>query len=114
MSRLAIDQHMKRERPQPRLLLSKQEAAISLGMSVRHFERHVQPDLRCVRSGQLTLYHLRDLEQWAEDEATVNGRAARRVARSHVRTRHAHALAGRIRSPSARVRSGAAATGAYP
>jgi hypothetical protein len=68
--------HMKRERPQPRLLLSKQEAATSLGMSVRHFERHVQAHVRCVRSGQLTLYHLRDLEQWAEDEATINGRAA--------------------------------------
>jgi hypothetical protein len=67
---------MKRERPQPRLLLSKQEAAISLGMSVRHFERHVQDHVRCVHSGQLTLYHLRDLEQWAEDEATINGRAA--------------------------------------
>ena len=76
MSRLATDNQMKRERPQPRLLLSKREAAISLGMSVRHFERHVQTHVRCVRSGQLTLYHLRDLEQWAEDEATINGRAA--------------------------------------
>jgi len=44
-------------------------------MSVRHFERHVQAQLRCVRSGQLTLYHLRDLERWAEEEATVGGRA---------------------------------------
>jgi hypothetical protein len=63
-------------RPQPRLLLSKREAAISLGMSVRHFERHVQGQLRCVRSGQLTLYHLRDLERWAEEQATIAGRAA--------------------------------------
>jgi hypothetical protein len=67
---------MKRDRPQPRLLLTKQEAASSLGMSVRHFERHVQASLRCVYSGQLTLYPLRDLERWAEDEATVSGRAA--------------------------------------
>jgi hypothetical protein len=74
--RFAVSNHMQRERPQPRLLLSKQEAASSLGMSVRHFERHVQADLRCVRSGQLTLYPLRDLERWADDEATVNGRAA--------------------------------------
>lgn len=64
------------QRSQPRLLLSKREAAGSLGMSVRHFERHVQPQLPCVRSGQLTLYPLRDLERWAEDEATINGRAA--------------------------------------
>lgn len=68
--------HMKPLRPQPRVLVSKREAAASLGMSVRHFERHVQPQLRRVRSGQLTLYHLRDLERWAEDEATVAGRAA--------------------------------------
>jgi hypothetical protein len=67
---------LKQLRPQPRLLLSKREAAASLGMSVRHFERHVQAQLRCVRSGQLTLYHLRDLERWAEAEATVDGRAA--------------------------------------
>jgi hypothetical protein len=73
---LAVSSVMASPRPQPRLLLSKREAASSLGMSVRHFERHVQPHLRCVRSGQLTLYPLRDLERWAEDEATVNGRAA--------------------------------------
>lgn len=73
---MSTPSHMKRERPQPRVLLSKQEAAISLGMSVRHFDRHVQAHLRCVRSGQLTLYHLRDLERWAEAEATVDGRAA--------------------------------------
>jgi len=45
-----------------------------LDMSVRHFERHVQRELRCVYSGQLTLYHLRDLEQWADEEATIDGR----------------------------------------
>jgi hypothetical protein len=67
---------LKELRPQPRLLLSKREAAASLGMSVRHFERHVQAQLRCVRSGQLTLYHLRDLERWAEAEASIAGRAA--------------------------------------
>jgi hypothetical protein len=66
---------MKELRPHLRLLLSKREAAASLGMSIRHFERHVQPRLRCVRCGQLTLYHVRDLERWAEDEATVGGRS---------------------------------------
>jgi hypothetical protein len=65
---------VKELRPQPRLLLSKREAAASLGMSIRHFERHVQAQLRCVRCGQLTLFHLRDLEHWAEEEATVGGR----------------------------------------
>jgi hypothetical protein len=65
-------------RPQPRLLLTKQEAACALGMSVRHFERHVQSELRCVYSGQLTLYRLCDLSQWAEDEATIGGTGLRR------------------------------------
>jgi hypothetical protein len=45
-------------------------------MSVRHFERHVQGEIRCVRSGQLTLYQLRDLERWADEEGTIGGRAA--------------------------------------
>ena len=62
-----------------RLLLTKREAAAALGMSVRHFERHVQPRLRCVHSGQLTLYPVRDLERWADEEATLGGRGSRRV-----------------------------------
>jgi integrase len=39
-------------------------------MSVRHFERHVQANVPCVHSGQLTLYRLRDLEGWADKRAT--------------------------------------------
>ena len=71
--------YTRRGRPAPNPnLLSKHDAATALGMSVRHFERHVQSELRCVYSGQLTLYHLHDLEQWAEDEATLEGRAIHR------------------------------------
>jgi hypothetical protein len=62
-----------------RVLLTKREAAEALGMSVRHFERHVQARLQCVHSGQLTLYRLRDLERWADAEATLGGRATKRV-----------------------------------
>ena len=53
----------------PRMLLTRQEAAATLGMSLRHFQRHVQPFVRCVYSGQLRLYRPRDLERWADDEA---------------------------------------------
>jgi hypothetical protein len=60
----------------PRMLLTRREAAVALGMSLRHFQRHVQPHVRCVYSGQLRLYLLRDLERWAEDEACREGRAA--------------------------------------
>jgi hypothetical protein len=53
----------------PRMLLTRQEAAATLGMSLRHFQRHVQPFVRCVYSGQLRLYRPRDLERWANTEA---------------------------------------------
>jgi hypothetical protein len=62
-----------------RVLLTKREAARALGMSVRHFERHVQRRVRCVHSGQLTLYPLRDIERWADEEATLGGRDRKRV-----------------------------------
>jgi hypothetical protein len=58
------------------MLLSRQEAAATLGMSLRHFQRHVQPYVRCVYSGQLRLYRPRDLERWADAEACRQGRAA--------------------------------------
>jgi hypothetical protein len=60
----------------PRMLLTRREAAATLGMSLRHFQRHVQPFVRCVYSGQLRLYRPRDLERWADDEACREGRAA--------------------------------------
>jgi integrase len=40
-------------------------------MSLSHFQRHVQPEIQCVRSGQLRLYRPRDLERWLE--STVSG-----------------------------------------
>jgi hypothetical protein len=52
-----------------RLLLTRREAAKALGMSLSHFQRHVQPWLRCVYSGQLRLYRPEELERWAEREA---------------------------------------------
>lgn len=60
----------------PRMLLTRREAAAALGMSLRHFQRHVQPHVRCVYSGQLRLYPVRDLEGWAEGQACRQGRAA--------------------------------------
>lgn len=53
----------------PRILLTRQEAAEALGMSLSHFQRHVQPYLRCIYSGQLRLYRPRDLQRWSEAEA---------------------------------------------
>ncbi|MGN6557983.1 MAG: helix-turn-helix domain-containing protein [Solirubrobacterales bacterium] len=54
-----------------RLLLTRKEAARALGVSLSHFQRHVQPHLPCVYSGQLRLYRLADLERWIEAEASA-------------------------------------------
>ena len=48
--------------------LSRSEAAAALGMSLRHFRRHVQPHLRCIYSGQLRLYPVTELEHWMHQQ----------------------------------------------
>lgn len=58
----------------PRLLLTRREAAEALGMSLSHFQRHVQPHLRCVYSGQLRLYRPRELARWADHAASEPAR----------------------------------------
>jgi hypothetical protein len=57
-----------------RLLLTRREAAAALGMSLSHFQRHVQPFVPCVYSGQLRLYRPVDLERWSEGAVSVPGR----------------------------------------
>jgi hypothetical protein len=51
----------------PRLAVTKAEAAVALGVSIDSFERHVQPELRCVRRGRLRLFDVRELERWLEE-----------------------------------------------
>lgn len=58
-----------------RLLLTRKEAAQALGVSLSHFQRHVQPHLPCVYSGQLRLYRTADLKRWAEAEACPPARS---------------------------------------
>ncbi len=55
------------------LLMSRAEAARSLGMSLRHFQRHVQAEMPCVRSGQLKLYRRRELQSWVNRETDRKG-----------------------------------------
>ena len=52
----------------PRVALSRREAAAALGMSLRHFQRHVQPQLKCIYSGQLRLYPMAELERWVAEQ----------------------------------------------
>lgn len=57
----------------PRLAFSRKEAAAALGMSLRHFQRHVQPHLRCVYCGQLRLYPVSELERWMSAHSSHGG-----------------------------------------
>jgi excisionase family DNA binding protein len=55
------------------LLMSREEAARYLGMSLSHFQRHVQAEMPCLRSGRLKLYRRRELEGWVDRETDRNG-----------------------------------------
>lgn len=55
--------------PIPRLALSREEAAASLGMSLDSFERHVQPTVRLVRCGRMRLVPVAELARWLEENA---------------------------------------------
>jgi len=59
--------------PVPRVALTREEAAVSLGVSLSHFARHVAPELRVVRSGSVRLVPVAELERWAEKNATMAG-----------------------------------------
>jgi excisionase family DNA binding protein len=59
----------------PRLTLSKQEAAMALGVSVDYFEQHVMPDLRVIHRGRRRLIPSAELERWIDRSASrVGGR----------------------------------------
>jgi hypothetical protein len=53
----------------PALALTKTEAARSLGMSVRSFDKYVMPDVKIIRRGSMVLIPVRELERWADDAA---------------------------------------------
>jgi hypothetical protein len=60
----------------PQICVNKTNAAKALGVSLSHFERHIQPELNVVLSGQLRLYPVSELERWVAEHATRDGRAA--------------------------------------
>jgi hypothetical protein len=59
----------------PRLAYSRKQAAEALGRSLRHFQRDVQPRLRCVYSGQLAFTQGRNLSD-GSPRTVAGGRAA--------------------------------------
>jgi hypothetical protein len=50
----------------PPLALTRAQAAATIGISLRSFERHVQPELKVVRVGRLRLFPVREIERWLE------------------------------------------------
>jgi hypothetical protein len=65
-------------KPQPtapvqRIAVTREEAAASVGVSLSHFERHIQPELRLIYSGKARLVPIRELEAWADRSATRAG-----------------------------------------
>lgn len=69
-----VAERLNRCRQVNRLALTRAEAADALGCSIDHFERHIQPDLRLIRSGRLVLVPIKDLEAWIASNAlsTIN------------------------------------------
>jgi hypothetical protein len=55
----------------PRLALSKQEAAVALGMSDDSFDRYVRAHVPCTRRGRMRLYAVRDLERWLAENGEI-------------------------------------------
>jgi hypothetical protein len=56
--------------PPPRFTLGAREASAMLSVSRDHFERHVAPDLKVIRSGRRKLYLVSEITSWAEQNAT--------------------------------------------
>ena len=55
--------------PVRRFAYTREESAISIGMSVSHFERFVQAELKVIPSGQLILVPPIELELWVQRHA---------------------------------------------
>ena len=55
----------------PRVTLTIDEAALALGMSRDHLERHVLDDLRVIRVGRRLLVRVAELERWAQRHEAI-------------------------------------------
>lgn len=49
-----------------RVTYTRQEAAEAMGCSLAHFRRHIQPELRVVRSGRKVLVPVEELHAWVD------------------------------------------------
>jgi hypothetical protein len=55
--------------PLPRIAITREDAAATLGMSLRSFETYVQPSLPILRLGRMRLVPVAALERWAVENA---------------------------------------------
>lgn len=55
----------------PVISVTREEAANALGVSLSHFQRHIAPELRTIRSGSVRLYPVAELARWAERSASM-------------------------------------------
>lgn len=52
-----------------RLALTRKEAAEAIGLSLDHFEKHVQHEIRLVQRGRRIVVPVSELEAWLERNA---------------------------------------------
>jgi hypothetical protein len=66
-----------REKPETpgsgRIALRVPEAAEAIGVSTDHFERHVLPKVKVIRTGRLRLVPVAEIERWASENAARLG-----------------------------------------
>jgi hypothetical protein len=53
----------------PRVALTREHAAASLDMSLKHFDRHVRPTIRLLRVGDKVLVPVSELDRWARENS---------------------------------------------
>lgn len=59
------------------ILVSRDEAATVLSMSLSHFQRYVQPHVQLVYTGEKRGYLVEDLKRWARENAVTAAELAR-------------------------------------
>lgn len=57
------------KRPVPRIALSRDEAAVALGVGLTFFSEEIQPELRLIRRKSKVLVPVTELERWCEQQA---------------------------------------------
>lgn len=60
------------EAPDGRVSLTLPEAAVSLGVSLSTFRRHVLPSIKAIRVGKCVVVSVAELSNWAERNGTLN------------------------------------------